>query len=195
MEIVKIAISPYGLLVISIIVLAIGRFVFKKKYLNCFDIISNHFKCFKGSNGKISKISIFLYFIVPFLISLSLVQIRKLDDTVVNILTIIVSILTSMFFTLLIFILDMHKKVKYDKSYTASEALVSTRVLEETYYSIMFEILISVAILIMCFIELFAQSYDLYSSILIYYLAFVMLMNMLMILKRVYKVIDKDLKM
>ena len=195
MEVIKIVISPYGLLIISALMLVIGRFLFKKKHLNCFDIIKNNFKCFKASNGKISKISIFLYFIIPFLISMSLVQIRELDDTVVNILTIIVSILTSMFFTLLIFILDMYKRVKYDKNYTASEALVSTKILEETYYSIMFEILVSVVILIMCFIELFAKSYYYFSSILIYYLTFVMLTNMFMILKKVYKVIDKDLKM
>lgn len=195
MEILKIALSPYGLLIISAAVLVIGRFVFKKKYLNCFDIIKNNFVCFENSHGRISIISIFLYFIVPFFISMSLVQIRGLDDTVVNILTIIVSILTSMFFTLLIFILDMHRRVKYHKDYTESEALISTKVLKETYYSIMFEILISVVILIMCFIELFAKNYYFFSSLIIYYFTFVMLTNLFMILKKVYKVIDKDLKM
>ena len=29
--------SPYGLLLIAVIVLAVGRVVFKKKYLNCYD--------------------------------------------------------------------------------------------------------------------------------------------------------------
>lgn len=194
METIKILFSPKILLLISLLFLVMGRYVFKKKYLNCFDIIKKHIECFRGLNNRISKVSIFLYFIIPLLIALSLAQIRIIDDAVINILTIIVSILTSMFFTLLTLILDMRKRIRGSKKYNAGDADLSTKILKEVYYSIMFEILVSVVILLLCFIELFSKQYSFIDSLLIYYFTFVLLTNLFMILKRVYKVIDKDLE-
>lgn len=187
-------IGPYGLLLIAFLILFIGRYVFNKRYLNCFEIIQKHVKCFKKSNGAISWISIFLYFGLPILISIALLRIKTIDDDVINMLTVIVSILTSMFFTLLTLILDMRGRVRDNKSYDGGDADLSRKILKETYYSIMFEILVSVTILIMCFVELFAEKFNWLWSLSIYYLSFVMLTNMFMILKRIYKVIDKDIE-
>ena len=106
---------------------------------------------------------------VPYFIAISLVQIRVIDDDVINIVTIIISILTSMLFTMLTLILDMRKRVLSDENYDASKASISAKLLKETYYSIMFEILISVVILIMCFVEIFSKEYSFFSSIIIYY--------------------------
>ena len=154
--IIKKIFSPYILLVISFVILVIGRYVFKQKYLNCFEIIQKHLECFEKTNSKISKFSILMYFIVPLFMAVALLQIRNIDDEVINILTVITSILTSMFFTLLTLILDMRSKVKNNSAYNAGDAAISLQLLKETYYAIMFEILVSIIILIMCFIELFA---------------------------------------
>ena len=192
-KIIEKIVTPYGLLILSGIMLLIGRLVFKKKYLNCFQIIRMHFECFKNQNGKYSIISIGIYFGVPLLVAVSLVKIKEIDADVANMLTIIVSILTSMFFTLLTLILDMRKKVLDNKNYNANNASISAKVLKETYYAIMFEILISIAILIMCFIELFSNEFSKYTSVIIYYLTFVLLMNLFMVLKRIFNVINNDL--
>ena len=186
--------TPYGLLILSIIILVMGRVVFKKKYLNCIDIIKQHMVCFENSRDHLSKISIFLYFGVPMLLSLSISEIRDLDNDVINILTVIISILTSMFFTLLTLILDMRKRVKENPLYNANDANLSRKILKETYYSIMFEILISIIILILCFVGLFAKQYYKIYGIVLYYLVFVLLTNLFMVLKRIYKVIDIDIK-
>ena len=192
-KIIRIIATPYGLLIISGIALLIGRFVFKKKYLNCIQIIVRHFTCFKKHNGKYSITSVGLYFGVPFLIALALVKIKEIDTDVVNMLTIIISILTSMFFTMLTLILDMRKKVLSNPNYDANKASVSAKVLKETYYAIMFEILLSIAILMMCFIEMFSSNFSRYTSVIIYYLTFVLLTNLFMVLKRIFNVIDNDL--
>lgn len=194
MKIIRMIMDPQILLLISFGILLIGKVMFHQDYLNCFGIIKGHIECFRGSNGKLSRMSLVLYFFVPFLISISLIQVRCLDDGVVNLVTVIVSILTSMFFTLLTLILDMRKRIKVDTKYNAGDAYLSTKLLKETYYSIMFEIFISVLILIMCFVELFEKRYSLFSSLIIYYLVFVMLMNLFMILKRIYNVIKRDLE-
>lgn len=185
--------SPYGLLSISIIVLVVGRVVFKKKYLDCYEIIKRHLECFKTSDGRYSIVAIFLYFGVPAIVSIALVRIRNIDDNVINIITVIISILTSMLFTMLTLVLDMRKRIISDKDYSANKAAISVKLLKETYYSIMYEIFNSIVILIMCFIELFSQNYSWVSSLIIYYLIFTLLMNLFMVLKRIFKVIDNDI--
>lgn len=186
--------SPYGLLTLSFTFLFIGRFIFKQTYLNCFEIIKKHMECFEKNNGRISLLSIFMYFVIPCFIAIALVKIRNIDEEVINILTIIVSVLTSMFFTLLTLILDMREKVRGNSLYNAGDAALSLKLLKDTYYSIMFEILVSVVILIICFTELFSKQFHWIWGFLIYYLSFVLLMNLFMILKRIYKVINKDLE-
>lgn len=192
-KIVEFIFSPSGLLVLALLILLVGKYIFKNDYLNCFEIIEQHWRCFEGRDGKVSKITMFLYYGVPFLLALSLVQIKETDEDIINSLTVIVSILTSMFFTLLTLILDMHKRIKTDRNYNASDASTSLKLLRETYYAIMFEILTSTVILIMCFIYLFAENYSCLGSIALYYFTFVLLLNLFMILKRVYKVIQEDL--
>lgn len=193
-RVLEFLINPYGILVISLIILLIGRYVFNQRYLNCFEIIQKHLLCFKKANGRISIISLFMYFGVPLLISIALLEIRSLDNKVVNLLTVIVSILTSMFFTLLTLILDMRSKIKENPSYNAGDASLSLKLLKELYYSIMFEILVSIVILIMCFVELFAKQFDKICGLILYYLSFAMLTNLFMILKRIYKVINTDIE-
>lgn len=193
-KIVELSVTPYGLLLLSVLFLIIGHVFFKKTYLNCFQIIKKHLECFRNTKGKYSIVSLFLYFMVPYFIAASLVQIRVIDDEVINIVTIIISILTSMLFTMLTLILDMRKRIIKDECYDANKAGISAKLLKETYYSIMFEILISVVILIMCFVEIFSKAYSFFSSIIIYYLTFTLLMNLFMVLKRIFSVIDNDIQ-
>ena len=190
----KIIASPYGLLIISFMVLFIGHYIFKRTFMNCFDVVKKHICGFKKKNGKISYLSLILYFGVPFLIALSLSRIRNIDGEVINILTVIISILTSMFFTLLALILDLREKIRRNEEYDASEASISRTLLKETYYALMFEIFVSIIILIMCFVELFAKKFSYIWGLLLYYFSFVMLMNLFIILKRIYRVIDNDLE-
>ena len=89
--------------------------------------------------------------------------------------------------------LDMRKRIISDKDYNANKAAISAKLLKETYYSIMYEILNSIIILIICFVELFSKKYFWISSLIIYYLVFTLLMNLFMLLKRIFKVIDNDM--
>ena len=192
----KLLTHPYFWLLGCFLLLLLARIALKKKYLNCIDILKNHLLCFEKVNGGISYSSIFVYFFIPFIIALALNNIRQIDDDVISILTIIVSILTAMFFTLLTVVLDINSKVAIsgNKNSDGNKTAITLKLLRETYYSIMFEVLISTVILIFCFAELFMGQYNWLVGLIIYYLSFVMLMNLFMILKRVNKVIDEDLK-
>ncbi|NLI90184.1 MAG: hypothetical protein GX366_07240 [Epulopiscium sp.] len=191
--IIKIIQDPYAILFFSVIVLMIARYVFKLEYINCFDIINEYINCFRNKD-KILWLPILIYFILPMPISYAISKVQLIDDDAINIITIIVSILTSMFFTLLAMILDMNSKVKDNSGLSASEAHILKKLLKETYYSVMFEIMLSIILLIMCFVYLFTDQINGIVSIIIYYLLFTLVVNLFMLLKRIFKVAEKHLE-
>lgn len=190
--IVEIILQPYVLLSVAIIIICVDRYFFGKQHLSCIGILEHHIGKIKSE--KHGGFSVFVYFIVPLIISVALGITRAIDNDAINTLTVIVSILTAMFFTLLTLVIDMRTKVKDNKSYNASDANVMKNVLKETYYSLMFEITISILLLIACFINLFAKSFSIFMSVLIYYMTLVMLFNLFTILRRVFKVIEHSMK-
>ena len=190
-EAVEFLISPSMLIIISISAFVIGRFFFKISNGKCIDIVKNHLNCFRKAGGKLSVISIILYFGVPLLLAVAMAMIHKINNDVINIITIIVYILTSMFFTVLAFALDIKAKTSESSSYCASDAKIISDVLKDTYYSIMFEILASIILLIFCFIDLFASKFNVIESVIVYYMTLVILANLFIVLKKIYKVLEK----
>lgn len=190
--ILEIVLQPYVLLSVAIIILCIDRYFFGKQHLSYIGILEHHIEKIKLE--KHGGFSIFVYFIVPLIISVALGITRVIDNDAINTITVIVSILTAMFFTLLTLVIDMRTKVKDDKSFNASDANVMKKILKETYYAIMFEIAISILLLIACFISLFAETFGILMSVLIYYMTLVLLFNLFTILRRVFKVIEQSIK-
>lgn len=193
-EIIKFMINPLFLIAAVLVIWIVGRFFFKIKYAECINILARHFDSIRKKNGKISKRAFAFYYIVPIFFAVSISGIRKLDDDVLNILTVIISILTSMFFTMLTLTLETKAKISENKKYSSSDAKLLDNILIETYYTIMFEILVSVVLLIFCFLELFAGEYSVVSSCIIYYMTFIILINMFMVLKKIFSTIEKQIK-
>ena len=53
-----------------------------------------------------------------------------------------------MLFTMLTMVIDMNGKIKENPDYYSKEAEISKKALSETYYTIMFEILVSIVLLL-----------------------------------------------
>lgn len=189
---VEIALQPSFLILVAIIILCIDRYFFCEKHFSCIGIFQSHIK--KVKEEKHGTFAIFVYFIVPFIISLGLGLIKVIDDNAINTITVIISILTAMFFTLLTLVVDMHTKVRENKDLNASDASVMKKVLKEVYYAVMFEIIISIFLLIACFINLFAGKISFVMSVLIYYMTLVVLFNLFTILRRIFKIIEQSIK-
>lgn len=179
--------------VIVAFILLIGKFGLGIDYISVVDIIKNHLKCFRNANGKIMIIPIINYIVIPFLMGISTTMAREINEDTINIITIIISILTAMLFTLLTLIIEMKAKINKDSSYYSSEAKISKRSLVETYYTVMFEILISIVLLTLCFFNCFTKSFGFIQSFLIYSLTYLLIINLLMIIKRIFRVIDLDM--
>lgn len=194
-EIIKKFLKP-DIIMISIVgfLLIIGRCVFKMKYASVRTIISNYMSCFKKRDGKIMVVPVAYYFGIPLIIALVAVKNKRLDNEITNIVTIIVSILTAMLFTLLTMIIDMKSKINNNEKYYSMDAHTSKKSLIQTYYTVMFEILISVIILILCLFNVFVKEYGYIQSFIVYYLVLLLLINLFIILKRIYRVIDLDME-
>ena len=91
------------------------------------------------------------YIVLPFLMGAATMMVQEIDNDTINIITIIISILTAMLFTLLTMIIDMTAKIKENPKYYSMEAKRSKEALLQTYYTVMFEILICIVLLIFCF--------------------------------------------
>lgn len=193
-EILNIINNPYTWIIFSVIFLLISKVVFKIDYMNCFEIIDkqiNNFRCKK--TNSILIISFTTHFIMPFFIALGIVNIRIIDEDIINNTTVILSVLTSMFFTLLVLIIDMKAKSEVRDKGQGAKILILKELIIETYYSIMFEIFISITLLILLFIHMFTKQYSYFSSLIIYYLVFLLIFNLFIILKRIFKIVKDDL--
>ena len=179
--------------IIVIVMFLFGKFGLKLEYISIAGIIKNHLQCFRGSDGKLKSIPIINYMIIPFLMGSATTLVKKIDGDTINIITIIISILTAMLFTLLTLVIEMKAKIKKDPSYYSSEAQASKRSLLETYYTVMFEILVSIVLLVLCFFNCFTNCFGYIQSFLIYSLTYLLIINLLMIIKRIFRVIDVDM--
>ena len=88
----------------------------------------------------------------------------------------------------------MKSKIRSDPNYYRVEAELSKQSLIETYYTVMFEILVAVILLILCLFNVFTSKFGFIQSFLIYSLTFLLIINLLMIIKRIFRVIDTDMK-
>lgn len=187
--------EPQGIMWTVIIILLVGSKVgIRLDYISVIDIIKNHLNCFRNKKGKILIIPVLDYIILPFFMGAATVNLKKINDTSINIITVIVSILTAMLFTMLTMIIDMNGKIKENPKYYSKEAEISKKALLETYYTIMFEILISIVLLLLCFFNCFTKKFGNIQSFLIYSLMYLLIINLLMIIKRVFRVIDTDMR-
>lgn len=179
---------------VIILILIISKFGIGLHYISVTDIIKNHLNCFRNNKNQILIVPTINYMVLPFFMGIATTTIKKINGEAINIITIIVSILTAMLFTLLTMVIDMKAKIKQNPQYFSKEADISQKALLETYYTIMFEILISIILLLFCFFYCFSRKYGYIQSFLIYSLTYMLVINLLMIIKRIFRVIDTDMK-
>lgn len=183
------------ILIFAFILILVSKWGIGLKYLSVCDIIKNHVNCFRDSKSKKYVIMpIINYLILPLLLGIAAALVKVTDSEVINIITIIMSILTAMLFTLLTLIIDMKSKIVGNPRYYSQEAEISKESLTETYYAVMFEILVAIIVLLMCLFNAFTKKFDFWQSCVIYGLTFLFIVNLLMVIKRIFRVIDIDMK-
>lgn len=165
--------------IICLIGLVILFLSFTPKINNFFDIrlvLHNHFKIFQ--NSYLQLISVY---IVPIFFAIWITLRQYVTKDILDEINLVITILTSMFFAFIGIIgsLNMDKK---DENYK--------RVVKETFNSTLFEIICCLILLLISFLIIFVNDYDnvcfmKVTSILIYYLFIIVILNIFLILKRI----------
>ena len=175
-EILKFIVSPIGFIIIPLTIMILSAFKKYNNYLDVRKIIKEQIKMFKGN-----KSTFIIIYVLPILISIGIAQIKIIDVEVINNLNVVLSILIAMFFSILSIIINF----KNDDSENYKKTL------KETNNTIIFEILWSVFLLICTFIYMFVDKIEnaiivVIASFIIYYLSIVVLMNIFIVMKRIY---------
>lgn len=150
-------------------------------------IFKQHFSVFKGS-----KFACFVIFVVPAILSSSVTMVHTIDKETVSNLNVVLSILTSLFFAMLSILCSLLGTLKDNPSQeeTCSKRTKYKDLLKDTFNSVLFECIVCVLLLLVNFSQLFfdnfASSVWLYAiSGIIYYLTFVVILNIFVIVKRI----------
>jgi hypothetical protein len=142
--------------------------------------MKEHVKIFGGS-----KIQILFFFGVPILFATSFVQLGVFNQDAFNTLYVVITILITMFFSILTVLAGYEKRE--DEEYKV--------VLKETKCSILFELIICIYITIYTFVfqmieGLIDYVINIMLSWILYYAIFFLLLNMFIVVKR-YKILDE----
>lgn len=157
-------------------------------FLDIRKVFADHFAIF--DNSPLQKIVIF---IVPFLLSISAISTQLLTKDIVNNLNIVLSILISMFFAILSILSSFTYKSTDPKTVTdvslRKKAEKYNKLLKQTFNAVIFESVLSIVVLILSFAQLFSNDFSetwklKVISLIVYYLALVIVFNILVVIKR-----------
>lgn len=157
-------------------------------FLDIRKVFADHFAIF--DNSPLQRIVIF---IVPFLLSISAISTQLLTKDIVNNLNIVLSILISMFFAILSILSSFTYKSTDPKTVTdvslRKKAEKYNKLLKQTFNAVIFESVLSIVVLILSFAQLFSNDFSetwklKVISLIVYYLALVIVFNILVVIKR-----------
>lgn len=167
--------------VIGCTILFFSLMVKNSNFLDIHQIFIQHFQVFKGN-----PLQFFSIFLVPIFLSVGIVGVKCVDKDILSNLNIILSILVAMFFSMLSILCSFDKEKKNEKY---------RQLLKETFNTTVFEVIICLVLLLVSFIALFVGSFDksipleIVSGV-IYYLAIVLILNILVVIKRIKVLFD-----
>lgn len=99
-EFLKKLLEPQNVMWIAVIlVIVISKFGFGLNYISVIDVIRNHVDCFRNEKDKLLLIPVINYIVLPFFMGAATMMVKEIDKNTINIITIIISILTAMLFS------------------------------------------------------------------------------------------------
>lgn len=185
--------NPYWCILGIVVFFIVSTVIFRIDYININKIIKSYFNDLKNENGNIPIMVIILYLICPLVIAWCCSNIKIINNEITGNITVMLSIITAMLFTLLPLLIDLKSKIGDRLQSNGSKRREFLALLSETFNSIMFVIIISIGLLLMIFLFSFIQVKNRIISTAIYYLLFIFLLNLLIVLKRFFIIFKEGL--
>lgn len=179
---------PIILFVISVSLIIIALIQKNSNFMDVRSIIKKHLSVFKGS-----PLQFFVLFIVPFLLAIASVEIKTVNESIINNLNVVLAILFSMFFAMLSILSSFPSKLTTEIEEQTGEKRTDTlyvKILGESFNSVLFECILCILTLVCSCSVLFFGYYEqgiilTVISVILYYLFFVMVLNSFVIIKRI----------
>lgn len=175
-------------------------------FINCLKPIRGYFNIFRDERGKIRLRHLAFFCGCPLLLATATNLHEMVDDSILNIVGVIIAILTSTLYSFLSSI-DSKYSEAYERKISYLEFSEFSAVHHETVDLISTEVVISIMLMILCFISpilkyadyvFFKTEYWILSvrsiiSWLIYVCLYAFLLNLLMATKRFYVMVKKEM--
>ncbi len=181
LSIFKIAISPVVLIIISIIILLV-YFIHKgTNFLSLKKIVKDYARIFSDAKGHV-----LIFWGVPILLAVALTQAATITKGLTEYLLVFLSILVSAFCAIMSVLVNIRAKEHDVKYQTVYKETVSTVLIEVVVC--VFALLITLSIMVLP--EDTTKWVSNIISFLDYYLIFAMILNLLILIKRIKALID-----
>ena len=132
--------DPCIILFIVLLIISLLSKSRKMTYFNFNKIITEYIKAFKNIIFVVAKL---ILIIIPTLFA---VRLSLITESTINIIAIIITVVTALFFCLLTFLPDMNQRLVDDSKISSNEAEIYKELIKETYHIIMFEIFICIIV-------------------------------------------------
>lgn len=172
------------LIVFSGIILLLGLFRKKNNYIDLRNVFLEHFKIFKHS-----RIQFILFYIITFIMAIGIALVCIADSNLYENIIVVMSIFVSMLMSMLSVI-----KSKNYSEFTEDQKTRIKLVIKETDNQVMYCTFLSIFIIMFSLIMIALSAFEncifsLITSIIEYYLTEILLLNILLIVKRLGKLI------
>lgn len=188
------------ILVTLCIILVIVSIIFKVNYMDCTQILKKHMDFLKNDDGKYLKLPVITYYLVPLLISIIAIRSGAIvNKEFAGSMIVIISILISAFFMIITCILSMKPIFVQNKKLSALQYENINCQIKESSYTVIFEIFISFIIVLLCVVSIFAEDiegtfFKKLISFLMYYANIILVINLFIIIRRFFKIVDQFIK-
>lgn len=177
-----------GLILISVVLIFISIFRKNRSFFNMSKIVKDYFAIF--NNNKWAYIVFYGY---PLILAIGIALIYSAEKLFYDNLSIILSIILSMLFSVLSIITSFN----YGEGFSCSTRKRVMTVVKETSAAIIFSVLLCVVLLLYSMVMLIVTEINFESVIVLkilsgiaYYVSAVLLLNLLLVIKRIGKIID-----
>ena len=183
------------ILVFFIVVICILWLIAYMSYFNAFVIVRDYINQFKENNGKYNKGLLFGAVVVPALLAIFVLIYgpSEMTSNAINGITLIITVLTALFFTIIGLVAELKVKIQESEN-SAGDKKILNRLCVFIFQADMFEIVVCILLLIACFCYMLGIMETLWLQFVIYYLSFVVIINIFILMKRLYVVLEQLLK-
>lgn len=171
------------------------------KKINILKIVKDHHRCFvNSSTGELLKTDVFLFVILPLVVAALFICIGiELSANASNMLITALSVIAGLFLNLLVLIFDIVQKqtTPTDDEHERIRRKTRKELLKEIHANIAYCILISlmdVCLLLAIHLKFIKAFPSILAAItgVIYFLLFTLLLTLVMVLKRIYYILNRE---